>query len=455
MPSETSAARTTKARMIPLRRTIPRLLRNPLKALEEIGRESGDAVVKLDLGLFRPYLVTNPKHVQHILLDNADNYVREGMIWRPIRRLLGDGIVFDGPTWQHRRKLIRPVLSAKNVDALIDRMAEAIAEAVDDLVHPSRAQQPIDACAEMTRIVHRAVIRVFFADTISTQDADKLARATAAAFTSLGPRMLLPFVPNSVPLPGDGTFRRAVRAVDEIMYPIVREARRNAADGSDIVSLLLRARDENGNGLDDRQVRDDFVAMFIGGTDTTSMALTWLWVVLDSYPDVADRLYAEIDRVVGSEKPGRIHLADLRYTKMVLQELVRLYPPVWILPRTAKADDTIDGVDIKAGSTVVVSPYVTHRMESYWERPDVFDPERFSPDAAEPRQRFSYLSFGGGPHQCLGTHFFTVEGQLIAATLLSRYRPVLRGSSPPEPQAAVSLRPRRRVDVVLRPVEHS
>jgi cytochrome P450 len=427
------------------------LARDPLKEFEQVGKRSAGAIVQWNLGLSRPYVLARPEHLQHILRDNADNYVREGMLWGPIRRLFGDGIGTEGPTWAHRRDLLLPMFSAKNVTAHLHELAAAISEAVDGLDPYARSGQPIDTQLEMTRIIHRALIHVFFGDAISTADAAKLGHAIDAAFVALGPRMLLPFVPHAVPLPGDGAFRRANRVVDDVLFPLIRDVRRRGAVDNDMISMLCRGHDGDDTALTDQQVRDDAVSMFAGASETSAVALTWLWVVLDSRPDIAAELYAEIDRVVGADQPLPAHLAALPYTRMVLQELLRLHPVAWIIPRQAKQDETIDGVRIKAGSTVLASPYVAHRIEEFWEQPTVFDPHRFAPDRVQRRHRFAYLPFGAGPHQCLGSHFFTVEAQLIVATILSRYRPERHGSSPVIAQAAATLRPKRKVEVVLRP----
>jgi cytochrome P450 len=168
------------------------------------------------------------------------------------------------------------------------------------------------------------------------------------------------------------------------------------------------------------------------------VALTWLWVVLDAEPDIAARLYAEVDAG-----------GPARYTRMVMQELLRLYPVGWIIPRTVLRPDTIDGVPIEAGATIVLSPFLTHRLPDVWPRPLVFDPERFA--GGEPRRRFAYFPFSGGPHQCLGSHFFTVEAQLVVSALLRRFRPVLCGRGPVGRRAAVTLRPRRPVTLLLNP----
>ncbi len=159
--------------------------------------------------------------------------------------------------------------------------------------------------------------------------------------------------------------------------------------------------------------------------------------------------------MVGTDRVNGSHLAGLRYTKMVLQELLRLYPVGWIIPRRANDRDVVGGTVIEAGHTVLISPYVTHRLDGLWERPGAFNPERFAPDREERRHRFAYFPFGGGPHQCLGSHFFTVEAQLIVAALLSRYRPRLCSPRAIAPKAAASLRPAERVQLYLRPIERS
>ena len=461
MPSNEAAR---KPSTIPLHRTIPALLREPLIALEEIARRSGGDVVRLNLGLFRPYLITHPDHVQHVLRDNAANYVREGMFWKPLRRLFGSGILVDGPTWEPSRRRIQPLFAARNVNALVAGMADAISEAVDRLDPTVRSGLPLDASDEMARIVHRTVARVFFGDRITAADTDRLIPAIDSAAVSIGARLVLPFVPDGLPMPGDRAFRRAVRTIDAVVLPLVRACRSTAIPANasgrasaagpsgDIVSTLCQARDENGDLLSDRQVRDDVVSLFAAGTETTATALTWLWVALDARPDVAARMYREIDRVVGTDRVSASHLPGLQYTRMVLQELVRLYPVGWLIPRTAAERDVVGGRVIKRGGTVLISPYLTHRMPQFWDRPDIFDPDRFAPGRAEHRDRFAYFPFGGGPHQCLGSHLFTVEAQLIAATILTRYRPQLRNRAQVTPLPAASLRPRQPVELMLAPV---
>ncbi|TMR06264.1 cytochrome P450 [Actinomadura soli] len=451
MTAEVDARSARRARTLSLRH-LPGLMREPLETFERLGSEASGEIVRVNLGVSRPYLVTRPEHVQRVLRDNAENYPREGMMWKPLTRLVG-GIAGEGPEWALNRGIFQRLMSGPNIASVTGEMARTIAEAVDELTG-RLAGRPGDSQAEMTRIVQRAIIRVFFGNRISLDEADHLADAIRTATRSIGFRMLMPFVPLSVPLPGDRAFQAAVRSVDEVIFPLVEEARRGELAERDIVSMLIETRDEQGRRLNDQQVRDGVVAMFTAGTETTATALTWLWVVLKEHPAVADKVYAEIDAVLGQDRPDRTHLPRLQYTKMVIQELLRMYSVGWIIPRTSVDDDVIDGVRIKGGSTIVISPYLTHRVADVWPDPEVFDPDRFSPTRSKGRHRFAYMAFGAGPHQCVGTLFFTVEAHLIASTLLQGFRPVVQNESPVRPQVRLTLIPRERVDIVLNPASH-
>jgi cytochrome P450 len=419
------------SRRAPLRvglwRALFSLGRDPLGALEGIGRRAGGAVVRLNLGAVRPFLFTHPDHVQRVLRERPEQYAREGMLWKPLRRLEGYGIAGEGPRWQDSRRLLQPSFTARSVDGLLGTMAGAIEDAVGGF-EPGGT---LDLTEAMVRIVHRSLIRTFFGDRITPAEAARLGGAISTAFASLGWRIMLPFAPDWVRLPGDGAFRRAVRSIDDVIYPHVRRARDHPG-GPDLVSLLAAQPDE-------RRVRDDIVAMFVAGTETTALALTWLWLLVDAHPEVAKALQEEVD---GGD-PG------LPYTRLVLQETLRLYPVGWLIPRTVTEPDVVGGVPIPAGATVLLSPYVTHRLPDLWERPGEFEPQRFAP--GERRHRFAYFPFGGGVHQCLGSHFFMVEAQLIVAALLRRFRLKLAAPGPIVARAAATLRPKRPVPVLLRP----
>ncbi|MBX7266091.1 cytochrome P450 [Micromonospora sp. Llam7] len=448
------SVQTRQAGSVPLRHVLPNLMRDPARALVEFGERSGGEVVRLNLGSFRPYLVTHPEHLQRVLREKADNYVRagDGLQWRPLKRLFGEGILGDGEHWTNSRQILQPLFTARRIDGLIDRLAVAIEDAIDELEEPARTGRPVDMGVAQAQIVCSAIMRVFFADKISVPDAMRIMEAQDAIAWSVMPRIMVPWAPLAAPMPGDRTFRRAVRLIDELLLPTVRAARDTVDDGTDdIISTLWRGRTEDGGRLDERQVRNDTVAMVATTTETTISVLTWLWPHIERDPVVADRLYEEIDRVVGDQPVRREHLRELRYTRQVLDELLRLYPIGWLFPRTAVEEDVIGGVRIPAGSTLVVSPLITHRMSMFWERPEAFDPDRFSQELSRGRPKYAHFPFGGGPHQCLGMHLFYLEATLIVATLLSRFRFRLRRSVVPGIKVAAALRPLDRVEVTLRP----
>ncbi|PYC64382.1 cytochrome P450 [Micromonospora arborensis] len=420
-----------------------------------MGERSQGEVVKLSLGVSRLYLVTRPEHLQQVLRDKSDNYVRGGdaLQWRPLKRLFGDGILGDGEHWKNSRQVLQPLFTARRVDSLVDRLAEAIEDAVDDLDEPARTGQPVDMGTVQAQIVCSAIMRVFFADKISVPQAMRIMKAQDAIASSVMPRLMVPWAPLAMPMPGDRTFRKAVQLIDDTLLPIIRATRETAeTDGDDIIATLWRGRTETGGRIEERQVRDDTVSMVATTTETTISVLTWLWPHIAQDEQIAERLYEEIDRVVGDAPVRREHLRELRYTRQVLDELLRLYPIGWLFPRSAVETDVIGGVRIEAGATLVVSPLITHRMSAFWDRPEVFDPDRFDPDQVRNRHRYAHFPFGGGPHQCIGMHLFYLEAMLIVATVLSRFRFSLQRQSVPGVKVAAALRPQERVEVILRPV---
>ena len=201
--------------------------------------------------------------------------------------------------------------------------------------------------------------------------------------------------------------------------------------------------------MNDQQVRDEVITLLIAGHETVSTALTWTWYLLSQHPEVERRLLTELDEVLGGHVPTVGHLAKLSYTHMVLEEALRLYPPAWIFGRKAIADDEIGGYFIPANSMIVLSPYMTHRHPAFWENPEVFEPERFTPERSASRPHHAYFPFGGGPRTCIGSNFALMEMQLILATVAQRYRLRLVPGHQVEPEALLSLRPRCGLPMTL------
>ncbi|MFB9239088.1 cytochrome P450 [Plantactinospora siamensis] len=429
---------------MPLRRLVPRRDRDLLDALVEVADDVGAEMVRLNFGALRPYLVSHPSHVQHVLRENPGNYIRGGdsLMWRALERLFGEGILSEGTAWTASRGRLQPMFTAKRVAALVDGMSEALNEGADRFTPGQR----IDVAQEISRMVCLAINRVLFGDRIPIEDAMRIVRHQDVIARSVRWRILAPFIPDAVPMPGDRAFRGAVSAIDDLVLPVIRRVRAQPDGRDDVLATLAGATDARGEPLPERPVRDDVVATFATTTETTYVVLAWLWPLLHERPDIAERLYAEIDRVVVAGQPVRNEqLGELRYTRMVVDELIRHYPSGWLVPRTAVRDDVINGVRIEAGSTMLMSPYITQHLSAFWPRPQEFDPERFAPGAPKRAHRWAYFPFGGGAHQCIGMYLFQLEAPLIIATLLSRFRFRPVGQGMPHKQLAASLRPKERI----------
>ncbi|MCA1816048.1 MAG: cytochrome P450, partial [Acidobacteria bacterium] len=256
-----------------------------------------------------------------------------------------------------------------------------------------------------------------------------------------------------LPLPQTRRFERARSKLDAIIYRIIEERRRGERDAGDLLSMLLRARDEetDGAGMTDRQIRDEVMTLILAGHETTANALSWTWYLLAQHAEVAPKLHGELDEVLdqGRRLPTVEDLPRLRYTEMVVSESMRLYPPAWVVGRLAVKDFDARGYTIKAGSLVLLSQYVMHRDARYFPEPERFEPERWTAEARESRPAFSYFPFGGGARRCIGEGFAWMEGVLLVATIASRWRMTLDPAHAVEPYPRITLRPRTGVRVTL------
>jgi cytochrome P450 len=289
-------------------------------------------------------------------------------------------------------------------------------------------------------LVQAVFLEALFGAGVSGSDRESVGRAIVHALEAINLRAFLYFLPQWV-FPGERALKRNIATIDEAVLRIVDDRRAASGGAENLLSLLLSARDDAGTAMDDRQLRDELVTMFVAGNDTTAVAMTWLWYVLDEYPEVDRRLRAELDRVLGGRPPTFADLWKLTYTKAVIQETMRLYPVGWIIPRVAKSDDVIDGFSIPAGATVLMSQFVTHRSSRHWDRPTEFEPSRFEPERVAEQARFAYFPFGGGPRQCMGSHFAMMMMQVIVATLAPRLRMHRASKDPVVPQSTITLRP--------------
>jgi cytochrome P450 len=428
------------------------LQRDPLRFNPQVTNQLGHVVrVRVFPGIYL-YLVTHPKDVEHVLQTNQHNYRKPDLFFKPVSLLAGKGILTsEGDFWLHQRRLIQPAFHRSKLAPLADLMAQSAQSAADRMSTRAKQNTTIDAADEMMRLTLKVVSVALFSTDISG-DADRLGHAVRDTFEHVSYRMNHALsLPERVPTRRNRRFKEAKGLLDEMVFGLINERRRTAEDNDDLLSMLLAARDEDtGEGMSDQQIRDEVMTLILAGHETTGAALTWTWYLLSQNPDARSKLQAELDQVLSGRAPRLDDLDLLPYTRMAFAEAMRLYPPAWGLPREAIAADTLSGYHIPAGSLVNLSQWVTQRHPDFWEKPEQFDPERFTPERSEGRPRFAYFPFGGGARQCIGNNFALIEAQLALAVLAQRYTLDLVPGHPVELDPTFTLRPRHGMMMTIR-----
>jgi cytochrome P450 len=248
-------------------------------------------------------------------------------------------------------------------------------------------------------------------------------------------------LPSWMPIPYNQRVKRDRAALHQLMDRIIA-AHQDGSRPGDLVSLLLAARDpDSGRPLTHTEIRDELMTIFLAGHETTGTGLSWMLYAMSKHPHVREQLEAEVDAVLGGRTPGLDDLARMPYSRMVVQEALRMYPPIWLYPRDAMADDEVGGFHIPQGSSVFLTPYVTHRHPAFWDNPEAFDPERFTSEQVASRPRFAYFPFGGGQRQCIGNNMALLQMQLLLVMMAQRFRLQVVSGHPVEYAFLVSLRP--------------
>lgn len=424
-----------------LPRVVVALWRDPLATFVRLRREHGD-VVLLPLRHRAFYLVTHPAQIARVLHENADGYDKSTRSYAKIRSLLGEGLVTSGgAAWARQRRLVQPAFHGHRIREFAGLVADLASEAMDSWEMRARRGEPVEVGTEMTRLTLRIVGRAFFGTEVGGRS-DEIGRAITVALEHTSRRAEGLVDPGAFPTPGHRRFRSALRRLDHLVSVLIQETRRRPGEDRHLLSLLLDARDDStGEGLTDREVRDQVLTLLLAGHETTATALSWTCHLLSLSPAEQERLAEEAGRVLDGRPAGCGHQGNLPYTRAVVQEALRLFPPLWLIERRALVEDVLAGVTVPAGATIALSPYVTHRHPDLWEDPDRFDPERFLSGGSGHKGPYAYFPFGGGPRACVGAGFAMLEAQLILATLAARFR--LRPGSEREvaPRPGITLRP--------------
>ncbi|WP_125777418.1 cytochrome P450 [Antribacter gilvus] len=390
----------------------------------ELQRTYGD-MVRLPLGFFTVHLPFSPDAVRHVLQAANGNY-RRGKGYDFFKIYMGTGLLTtDGEEWKARRMVVNPLFHRRAIEGMSDAMVSATSRVLDTwAARAAGGTTTLDVIPESMHITLDALGSAMF-DRDLEPDHPRIGPAMDQAIEAMvfrgEPRQLMPaWMPF-------GYQRRVARTradLYDIVGDIVRAHREGEhADRTDLVALLLAAQgSDDGPDLGDDDVRDELMTIFMAGHETSGTGIAWTLAELARHPEVQERAHQEIETVLAGRAPGLDDLAALPYLKQLVDESLRLHPPIWVFPRDAVADDVVGGHRVPAGESVFLTPFVTHRMPDLWPDPERFDPDRFAPGQEEKLPRFAYFPFGGGQRKCVGWMMALQQSYLTVAMVLQRFR---------------------------------
>lgn len=420
---------------------LPEVRRDALGFLMKTFQTYGD-VARYRLGPLTSHLISHPDAIKHVLQEQVRNYTKDHVSYSLVRQVAGNGLLTSqGSFWLRQRRLAQPAFHRQRIAALGELMTRSTEEMLGSWQPHITQGQALDIAEQIGHLTMRIVGDSLFGTSVSAQ-----AKQVGDSFGLLSAQIVQRFrslnlLPPVLPTAADRAFRSARQTLDTIVYGIIAERRRrNNEDTGDLLSLLMLTRDEEtGEQMDDKQLRDEVLTMLVAGHETTATTLSWVFALLAQHAGIEQKLHAELAAVLGGRTPTMADLPQLSYTRMIIEEVLRLYPPVYIFSRKVIQEDTIGGFRIPAGSSIDICPYVTHRHPAFWDRPDAFEPERFG---SELRHRYAYFPFSSGPRQCIGNNFALAEMQLVLATITQRCQLRLQPDQQVEAEQLITLRPR-------------
>ena len=421
--------------------------RGPLPYFQNLAKQYGD-ISHFRIGPQQALFINHPDLIKDVLVTNHQNFMK-GLVLQRAKRLLGEGLLTsEGDFHRRQRRLAQPAFHRQRVATYAAVMTEYAMRTAQRW----RDGETLDMSQEMMRLTLGIVGKTLF-DADVESDSGDVGNAMSVVM-ELFDTLTMPFFEllQKLPLPQLRRFDSAREKLDRIIYRLIDDRRRSGIDRGDLLSMLLLAQDEEGDGgrMTDQQLRDELLTIFLAGHETTANALTWTWYLLSQHPDIEKKLHEEIDEVLGEKPAAFDDVARLKYTEMILAESMRLYPPAWAVGRLSIVDCEIGGYAVPPKTLVLMSQYVMHRDERFYPEPHVFDPLRWTAEARESRPQFSYFPFGGGPRRCIGEGFAWMEGALLIATLAQQWRMRLFANHPVALKPLITLRPKHGMRMTIR-----
>ena len=387
--------------------------------------------------------LTHPDDIEAVLVRHASSF-HKSRDYAALEFILGRGLLTnEGQPWQTQRQLIQPAFRHENISNYAGIMAASAAE------HLARwyDERTCDVHEEMAALTLDIVTKSLFGSKLS-HDARAIGTDVAAYMDRFFSQAALSFLlPDGFPIPKSPRLLRLRSHLNQVIFSIIRDRRQSSVPATDLLQTLLTAADDAGHRMDDVQLRDEIMTLFLAGHETTANALSWTWYLLAQNPVIERNLHDELDGVLASRAPSFADLPRLAYCEMVIKESMRLFPPAWGIGRRALRAIDLRGYRIPKGTNVFILQWLTHRDPRFFPEPLRFDPERWRSDPVRSglMPRFAYFPFGGGPRVCIGAGFAMMEATLLLATIAQRYRFELLPDPPVVPFFSVTLRPRHGI----------
>jgi cytochrome P450 len=422
----------------------------PLDFITELGQTYGD-LAYFRIGPLRFYVVNNPQLIREVLVAKHKHFRRPASIVGPLSKFDGNGLVLsEGDFWLRQRRLVQPAFATKRFDVY----GRATVDYTRRMLDRWSGGTSLDVAEAMTELTLHIIAKTLFDVELSDDQASQLGEAVRVVSQAVTAEAGYPVhLPDWLPLPSKRRKRWAIRTLDEFVWSAIHRRRASGDDRGDLLSMLLLAVDDEGDGgrMTDLQARDEAMTLFNAGHDSTAAALAWIWYLVAGHPAVEAKLIEEVDSVLAGRAPQYADVARLPYAEMVVKEALRLYPPTWgLLPREVVTPVELAGYTIPKRAWIYIFPYLTQRDGRFFENPEKFEPERFAPGRVDKIPQYAYIPFGGGPRVCIGNTFATMEMILIMATVLQKFRLKLApGQQAIEPEPLISIRPQGGLRISL------
>jgi cytochrome P450 len=422
---------------------LPMLSGDVLGTIERWGRQYGDMFFWRAVGVPVCYL-THPDYVEDVLVTRNQNFIK-GVGMRVSPRFFGQGLLTsEGELWRRQRRLMQPAFHRRQ----IVRYGQVMVECTRKMLADWRAGEIRDFHSEMERLTVEIIARVLF-NLDLTDQMGKLEAAALAVRARIARGPAFVYAMRFLPTPTNARYVWTVSRLERALYEIIRERQNSRRSSDDLLSMLLQARDENGEAMSERQVRDELMTVVGAGNDTTTLTLCYAWYLLALHPEAEARLAAELDEVLGNRPPQVEDLPRLTYTDKIIKETLRIYPPVWAFVREALEPFEIGGYCLPARTNFVLSPWILHHDARFFDRPHDFRPERWTEEFERELPKFAYFPFGGGQRTCIGNSFAKMQASLMLATMAQHFRCRLAPGFELELRPTLTLQPKHGISIVV------